>query len=262
MNFFYRVFKSIKMWQKDVETSYEKYSELTREQLVEQLSKVTAEFECFAYIVSHDLQAPLRSIVSFSKLLKDRHQNSFDEKSNRFFNFIIDSASHLQGMVEGLLLYSRLGTKGEEFTQVSLNSVLEQVIRNSIEEITQSKTILHIQHLPDRVCDPAQIKTVLQVLIDNAIKFQTAGHVPEIWIDSEFGDDKSCVVRVRDNGIGIAPNKFNEIFNIFRQLNKPSEYTGLGLGLALAKKIIERHKGKIWVESELGKGSTFFFTLK
>lgn len=226
------------------------------------LEALQKEFENFAYIVSHDLQAPLRSVVNFSKLLQERYQDVFDEKGNKHFGYVIDGAAHMQQMVEGLLSYSRLNTTHLEPSTVSLSNILGKVHVGCKAEIAQSQaTINTVGELPEIHGEIERIMQVFQHLVDNAIKFQLPGQKPEIWIEAAKQPDGYYLISVKDNGIGIDPKKFQEVFTMFRRLNKVSEYPGLGIGLTLAKKIIELHNGAMWVESELGKGSIFYFTI-
>lgn len=239
-----------------------KFADYTQEQAVAQLAKVTQELENFTYIVSHDLQAPLRSVVNFSRLLQERYDGMFDEKGNKYFNYVTNGAEQMQKMVEGLLRYSRIATQAGESSKWPLYDIVGQAHVSLKEKINQSKAVVRISEgLPEVFCEPKQIADVFYILIDNAIKFQPEGRHPEIWVDAQKQEDGHYVILVKDNGIGIDPSRYEDVFHIFRQLNKPTEYPGLGIGLALAKKIIERHGGAMWVESKVGEESTFFFTI-
>lgn len=226
------------------------------------LTLLAKEFENFVYIISHDLQAPLRSITNFSKLLQDRYAGSFDEKGNKHFHYVVHAAETLQKMIDGLLAYSRINTHKEPLECISLAKVFVLAKAACQEQLSASGANLTVDSsLPSVFCDVKQMTAVFQHLLLNAMIFQPPGQRPDIHVTRSTHEKGEHCIAVRDNGIGIAPNHTTEIFEVFRRLNRPDAYPGIGIGLALAKKIIERHQGNIWAESALGKGSTFFFTL-
>ena len=241
--------------------------ELTKRKKVEQQQKATlknlkrsnSELEQFAYVVSHDLQEPLRMVASFTQLLQSRYQDKLDDEANEFINFAVDGASRMQGLINDLLTFSRIGTKGISFSPTDMNIVLEEVLANIRQSTIEANAEITNDPLPVIIADGLQMAQILQNLISNAIKFRGKSPI-QIHVSGESKPDK-WVFFVRDNGIGIEPKYYKHIFIVFQRLHKREEYEGTGIGLAVCKKIIQRHGGKIWVESELGKGSTFYFTI-
>jgi signal transduction histidine kinase len=223
------------------------------------LKRSNAELEQFAYVVSHDLQEPLRMVANFTQLLQKRYQDKLDDEANEFINFAVDGATRMQGLINDLLTFSRIGTKGISFSPTDMNIILENVLANIQQSTIEAKAEITKDPLPVIIADGTQMTQILQNLISNAIKFRGKSSI-SIHVSGESLLDK-WVFSVKDNGIGIDPKHFERIFVIFQRLHKRDEYEGTGIGLAVCKRIIHRHGGKIWVESELGKGSTFYFSI-
>lgn len=229
--------------------------------LSHQNDELRREFEEFVYIISHDFQAPLRGVVNFSELLRARYDGHFDEKGNKHFSYVINGSRDMQEMLGGLMHYSRTITQPKFFEVISLSEIMDEAKHNLNDEILSSNAVINIKDsLPDIYCDATQMILLLTALIDNAIKFQPKDKRPEISIEVE-DQGQDYLISISDNGIGIAQNKFEEIFKVFRRLNKACEYSGIGMGLVIAKKIIENHGGDIWVKSELGEGSAVYITM-
>jgi len=225
----------------------------------EELSRSNAELERFAYIASHDLQEPLRMVASYVQLLARRYQGKLDQDADEFIHYAVDGATRMQQLINDLLAYSRVGTRGGQMVSTDCNEILKAALFNLGHSIEASQA--HIQHdgLPTVFADPSQLTQVLQNLIGNAIKFHGAA-APEIYISAT--DQGDCWrFSVRDQGIGIAPEQNERIFQIFQRLHTPEEYPGTGIGLSICKRIVERHGGRIGVISKPGEGSEFWFTL-
>jgi PAS domain S-box-containing protein len=236
-----------------------KEAEETLQRYVENLKRSNEDLERFAYIASHDLQEPLRNVVNFSQLLSRRYQGKLNADADEYIGYIVEGGKRMQALVQDLLEYSRVHTKGQAFQPVNCDEVVDQVTRNLQVTIKESNAVIQTGPLPTVLADPTQLTLVFQNLLGNAIKFRRE-ESPYIHISAEKREDMWKFV-VRDNGIGIDPAFFDKIFVIFQRLHTREKYPGTGVGLAIVKKIIERHGGEIWVESEIGKGSTFYFTL-
>ena len=217
------------------------------------------ELEQFAYISSHDLQEPLRMITSYLQLLQRRYQGNLDEKADKYIHFAIDGAARMQNLIIDLLEYSRVSTGNNELEIIDCEFILNQVLSDLKAVIKENNAIISHDPLPEVMADPTQMVQVFQNLILNGIKFH-GEEAPKIHIAAEKKAIE-WVFSVQDNGIGIDPQYSERIFEIFKRLNSREKYPGTGIGLAICKRIVERHGGRIWVESELGKGSTFYFTL-
>ncbi|WP_022851175.1 ATP-binding protein [Limisalsivibrio acetivorans] len=226
----------------------------------DELERSNEELEQFAYIASHDLQEPLRMIASYTQLLKKRYSDKLDEDAIEFIDYAVDGANRMQVLINDLLKYSRVGTKGEEFTHVNMNDVLDMVKANLKAPIEETGAVVEHGKLPTIMADSSQMVQLFQNLIGNAIKFRKEGETPKIEI---FTEKKGKFFRfgVKDNGIGIEEKYLERIFVIFQRLHTRDEFPGTGIGLAICKKIVERHGGEITVESISGEGSTFLFTL-
>ena len=224
-----------------------------------ELERSNADLEQFAYIVSHDLQAPLTVIGGFAELLAKRSEGKLDSKAEGFITQIQEGARRQQHLINDLLEYSRVTTKGKEFTAVDCNTLLQQVLTDLSLLIQEKGAVITHDPLPTVMADASQLGRVFQNLIGNALKFCREGTL-QVEIGAVPGD-REWQFWVRDNGIGIAPKDFDRIFMMFERLHDRSEYPGTGIGLAICQKIVERHGGRIWVESEPGKGSTFYFTI-
>ncbi len=221
------------------------------------LERSNKELEQFAYVSSHDLQEPLRTITSYVQLLDKRYKSLLDEKADMYINFVTDAARRMQTLINDLLNFSRVGSRGKPFTPVRTEDLVDSLIAS--QKIQNADVTITRDKLPDIVADEMQMMQVFQNLLVNAVKFHGATS-PHIHIGTAE-DNKEWTFWVRDNGIGIDPKYFDRIFVVFQRLHTQREYAGTGIGLALVKKVVERHGGRIWVESELGKGATFWFTI-
>ena len=224
-----------------------------------ELARSNADLEQFAYVASHDLQEPLRMVASYVQLLAKRYQGKFDSDADEFIAFAVDGATRMQRMIDDLLSYSRVGTKGKTFSPVDCNGVADEVIQNLQAAITEHEAAVTRDELPTVAGDRSQLVRLLQNLVGNAIKFH-GDQPPQIHMSADRSD-RQWVFSVQDNGIGIEPQYRERIFLIFQRLHTRTEYPGTGIGLAICKRIVDRHGGRIWLESEAGNGSTFYFTL-
>ncbi len=224
-----------------------------------ELARSNSELEQFAYVASHDLQEPLRMVASYMQLLERRYKGKLDQDADEFIGYAVDGAGRMQRLINDLLGYSRLGTHGQAFTSISSQAALDQALDNLGVSLQESQAKVTHDPLPEVKGDQAQLVQLFQNLVGNAVKFH-ARKAPRVHV-SAVPNDKEWVFSVRDNGIGIDPQYAERIFIIFQRLHDRSQYTGTGIGLAICKKIVQRHGGRIWVESEPGKGATFYFTL-
>ncbi len=236
----------------------ERAEEELKQTLVD-LERSNKELEQFAYLSSHDLQEPLRMVASYVQLLARRYQGKLDSDADEFIAYAVEGATRMQWLINDLLNYSRVGTRGKAFELSDCAAVLERALANLETAIEESGAVVTLDPLPTVMGDDVQLAQLFQNLIDNAIKFRS-DKPPEVHIGVERADS-GWLFSVRDNGIGIDPQYAERIFVIFQRLYSRREYPGTGAGLAICKKIVERHGGRIWVESERGKGSTFYFTL-
>ena len=225
----------------------------------EELTRSNVELDQFASVVSHDLQEPLRMISAYVQLLQTQYVGKLGEDADEFIAYAVDGAKRMQGLINDLLTYSRVGTRGKEFTATDCNEVLALTLLNVKAAIDESAARITHDELPIVLGDAYQLGQLLQNLIGNAIKYRGQGPA-EIHVGCERVKEMWRFA-VKDNGIGIDPKYAQHIFVIFQRLHNRQEYPGTGIGLAICKKIVERHRGQIWVESEPGKGSTFYFTL-
>jgi PAS domain S-box-containing protein len=230
------------------------------ERYASELERSNEELEQFAYVVSHDLQQPLRMVKSYLELLDRRYRDALDEKAELFVTQAMDGARRMQEMIRALLDLSRVGTQDQQFVLTDAGSIVESTLQALSWAIDESGATVSYDSLPVVVADEAQLRQVFQNLIANAIKFRRAGVSPRVHVAAERQDGE-WVFSVADNGIGIPPEQLVRIFKIFQRLHTEDEYPGLGMGLALCKRIVERHGGRIWVDSRFGEGSTFRFTL-
>jgi PAS domain S-box-containing protein len=226
---------------------------------LEELARSNAELEQFAYVASHDLQEPLRMISSYLQLLQRRYQGKIDDKADKYIYFAVDGAARMQNLINDLLEFSRVATRAKEPESTDCEFLLDKVLSNLDLYIKQNKATVSHGPLPEIMADNNQLAQLFQNLIINGIKFHS-DEAPKVHISAEKKANK-WVFSVQDNGIGIDPQYSEKIFEVFKRLHNKDEYPGTGIGLAICKRIIERHGGLIFVESELGKGSTFYFTL-
>jgi len=240
--------------------SVRKAAELRLLQAVEELNRSNEELGQFAYIASHDLQEPLRMVASYTQLLSRRYKGQLDTDADEFIAFAVDGASRMQRLIEDLLAYSRVGTKGQDLLDSSSEEALQQALLNLRGAIEESGAAVTHDPLPMVLADETQLIQLFQNLVGNAIKYQSPG-VPQVHISAARDSGKKWVFSVRDNGLGIDPQYFDKIFGVFQRLHQRNEFAGTGIGLAICKKIVERHGGTISVESQPGKGSTFRFAL-
>jgi PAS domain S-box-containing protein len=241
------------------DVSERKRAEAALAQHASELARSNAELEQFAYVASHDLQEPLRMVASYTQLLAKRYQDKLDADARDFIAYAVDGATRMQALIADLLSYSRVGTQGKPFRPSSCEAVLERVLAGLKLAITESGATVSHDPLPTVLGDDVQLGQLFQNLLANAIKFR-AETPPRIHLSAER-NGKMWTFSVRDNGIGVAPEYAERIFMIFQRLHSKNEYPGTGIGLAVCKKIVERHGGSIWVNSQPGSGATFFFTI-
>ncbi|MGE5401126.1 MAG: PAS domain S-box protein [Ignavibacteriales bacterium] len=236
-----------------------KQAEEKLQRTITELKRSNEELEQFAYIASHDMQEPLRMIASYTQLLAKRYSDQLDSSALDFINYALEGAKRMQRLINDLLKYSRVTTRGKPFKSIDCEAILTDVLSDLKESILENKATITQDPLPMILADETQIAQLLQNLIGNAIKFH-GERDPEIHISCQR-KDKSWVFSIRDNGIGMESEYFNRIFLIFQRLHTKEAYPGTGIGLAVCKKIVERHGGRIWVESTPGEGSIFYFTI-
>lgn len=231
-----------------------------RKKAEEELVRSNLELERFAYVASHDLQEPLRMVANFTSLLQEEYATSFDDQGRQYMGFIIDAARRMQAMVNDLLEYSRIGHEDSGFVDVDCNALAVTAMENLKESIKETNARVTVDALPMAYVNAARFTGLLQNLIGNAIKYRDKSRAPEIRISAvNRGEDWMFIVA--DNGIGIKQEYLKQIFIIFKRLHGKGEYQGTGIGLAICKKVVESFGGKIWAESEPGKGTTFYFTI-
>jgi PAS domain S-box-containing protein len=223
------------------------------------LERSNKELEQFAFVASHDLQEPLRMVSSYTQLLAERYEGQLDEKAKKYITYAVDGAVRMQQLINDLLIYSRASTRGKPLETADSHALLGEAIRNLGSAIDESQAIVTTEDLPTVLVDPAQLVLVFQNLLSNAIKFR-GENFPRVHVSARDGG-REWVFAVSDNGIGIDRDYADRIFVIFQRLHTCVEYPGTGIGLAVCKRIVERHGGRIWFESEPGKGSSFFFSL-
>lgn len=237
-----------------------KNAEKQLKQTIQELERSNKELRSFAYITSHDLQEPLRTMGNYAGLLKMRYGGKFDPDADEFIEYITSGAQRLKDMIQGLLDYSQVGKQEGEFIEFNSQEALDNALINLHSSIEACHAEITYDKLPIITANKDQISRVFQNFIGNALKFRKKGLKPEIHISAEKENDE-YIFSVRDNGIGLEKQYKDRIFEIFKRLHAIGEYHGTGIGLAIVKRIIEQHGGRIWVESEYGKGSTFYFTI-
>ena len=230
------------------------------EQSVAELGRSNADLQQFAYVASHDLQEPLRMVSSYTQLLARRYKGKLDTDADEFIAFAVDGATRMQRLIQDLLAYSRVSTGGHQFKPTSVDAALGYALDNLRHAMKESGAVVTHDPLPTVIGDEKQLAQLFQNLLSNAVKFR--GHEPPRIHVSAKRTDVEWLFSVRDNGIGLDAQYADRIFVIFQRLHNRQEYPGTGIGLAICKKIVERHGGRIWVESEPGKGATFYFTIR
>jgi PAS domain S-box-containing protein len=230
-------------------------------QKMDELRRSNEELVQFAYIASHDLQEPLRMVASYTQLLSRRYKGKLDADADEFITFAVDGASRMQRLIQDLLAYSRVGTKGQDLLDTSGEDAFRQALVNLRGAIEESGALITHDPLPTVLADETQLVQLFQNLVGNAIKYQNPG-VPRVHISAAKDGGEKWIFSIKDNGLGIDPQYFEKIFGMFQRLHKREEFAGTGIGLAICKKIAERHGGTISVESHPGQGSTFRFALE
>ena len=230
------------------------------EESVSELGRSNADLQQFAYVASHDLQEPLRMVSSYTQLIARRYKGKLDADADEFIAFAVDGANRMQRLILDLLAYSRVNTAGRQFEPTAMETVLKAALNNLTNAVKESQAVITHDPLPAVMGDDKQLAQLFQNLLSNAVKFGGA-QPPRIHISAKQTDGE-WLFSVRDHGIGLDPQYADRIFVIFQRLHTREEYPGTGIGLAICKKIVERHGGRIWVESELGKGATFYFTMR
>ncbi len=240
--------------------------ELRVQQRTEELARSNAaleesnrELQQFASIASHDLQEPLRMVASYCELLKRRYHGQLDEDADDFINFAMDGAARMQTLIRDLLAYSRLQTEARPYEDTDCGALVADVMKNLAMSIQAADATVTYNSLPTVTGSPSQLTEVFQNLIENAIKYR-GPEPPAVHVSAERKDEQ-WVFAVRDNGIGIDAEHLDRIFTVFKRLHSHDRIPGTGIGLAICRRAVERHGGVIWVESQLGKGSTFYFTI-
>ena len=236
-----------------------KGAEEALKQTMAELARSNAELEQFAYVASHDLQEPLRMVASYMQLLQRRYQGKLDADADEFIAYAVDGAKRMQALINDLLAYSRVSSRGKPFEPIDCEVVLDEALANLQMAIEESDAVIIRDPLPTVMADGTQLMQLFQNLIGNGIKFQN-GRAPHVHVSTERQAGE-WVFSVCDNGIGIDPRYHERVFAVFRRLHTREEYPGTGIGLAICKRIVERHGGRIWVESQSGEGSTFHFAI-
>ncbi len=226
---------------------------------VRNLTRSNQDLEHFAYVASHDLQEPLRTVTSSLQMFEKRNKGQFDKNSDQLIDYAVDGAKRMKALVQDLLAYSRVTSQGQSFKAVDMNEILDQSIVNCRSLIKAKGTSITYDKMPTVTADPTQLTQLLQNLVGNAVKFSPE-QSGKVHVSAQQNGNE-WIFSVKDNGIGIEEKYFEKIFVIFQQLSKKGPFHGTGIGLAIVKKIVERHGGRVWVESEVGKGSTFYFTI-
>lgn len=246
-------------WQLQQEIADRQKAEVVVAQRSQELARSNAELEQMAYVASHDLQEPLRMVTSYVQLLAQRYGGQLDADAHDFIGFAVDGAKRMQALIDDLLTYSRVGTTAKSLEVADCDVVMKTALQSLRMAIEESGAQIQCVALPTIMGDAAQLAQVFQNLLANAIKFR-GERAPQIEVGVEPEDD-FWRFEVKDNGIGIAPEYFGRIFVMFQRLHNRSKYPGTGIGLAICKKIVEQHGGRIWVESASGQGAVFKFTL-
>lgn len=236
-----------------------KLQEQKLQETLTNLERSNNELEQFAYVASHDLQEPLRMISNYLGLLVKNYGDRFDERAEGYVKVAVDSAKRMSNLIRDLLTFSRLNSGQQTFVKIDLNKLIQGVIDDLKTLIEENNATISVDEMPEIAADETQIRQLFQNLISNAIKFR-GGKSPKIEVKVQKKENE-WLFSIKDNGIGIEADYYEKIFLIFQRLNEREKYQGTGIGLAVCKKIVERHNGRIWVESKLNEGSTFLFTI-
>jgi PAS domain S-box-containing protein len=231
-----------------------------RERRSVELKRSNDDLEQFAYVAAHDLQEPLRMVASYTQLLAERYKGRLDSDADEFIAYAVDGAHRMQLLIGDMLAYCRVGTKGKEFHETSSEAALQQALLNLQGAIRESGGVVTHDPLPTVIADGAQLVQLFQNVVGNAIKYRSA-ELPRVHVSAKKNGGNEWIFSMQDNGLGIDPKYFEKIFVMFQRLHGREEFSGTGIGLTVCKKIVERHGGRIWVESEPGRGSTFYFAL-
>ncbi len=229
------------------------------EEAVAELKRSNADLQQFAYVASHDLQEPLRMVASYTQLLAKRYKGKLDSDADEFIAYAVDGANRMQRLIQDLLAYSRVDTQGQVFEPTSVEALVGYALDNLRSAVEESRAVVTHDPLPTVMADERQLLQLFQNLLSNALKFR-GEQPPRVHVSAERRGSE-WLFSVRDNGIGIDPQYAERIFVVFQRLHNVAEYPGTGIGLSICKKIVERHGGRIWMESRLGQGATFYFTL-
>ncbi|MCX4246872.1 sensor histidine kinase [Paraliomyxa miuraensis] len=229
-------------------------------EVVAALERSNKELEQFAYVASHDLQEPLRMVASYTQLLAQRYREQLDERAHKYIDYAVDGAKRMQDLINDLLHLSRVGTEGKPLVPVALEAVLDQVLVDLHGRVVDTGGEVSRGPLPTVDADAVQMSQLFLNLIGNGLKFRREGVAPAVHVSAR-PEGNEWVISVRDNGIGIEQQHHDDVFVLFRRLHGRGEYSGTGIGLAITKKIVERHGGRIWVESTVGEGSNFHIAL-
>jgi PAS domain S-box-containing protein len=242
------------------EVAERKETEKKLEQTMERLKRSNQELERFAFIAAHDLQEPLRAITGYTQLLAQEYQENLNSSIREYMGYIVEGSTRMQHLVRDLLIYHRVSSVNRSFIPTDCNAIMRQVVSHLQPAIAESQAVVIYENLPTVNVDKTLLLQLFQNLIDNAIKFR-ASETPLVCITSEFTKNNEWLFCVSDNGIGIKPMYLERIFEIFKRLHTQKKFPGTGIGLAICKKIVEHHGGHIWVESEIGVGTKFYFTI-
>jgi two-component system, chemotaxis family, sensor kinase Cph1 len=242
------------------EVTDRRQAELALVEKTKELGRSNAELEQFAYVASHDLQEPLRMVSSYVQLFAKRYQGQVDAQADKYIKYAVEGAGRMQLLIGGLLEYSRVGRYETPPAIVGADLALDQAISNLRSALDEARAVMTRDPLPDVIADAAQLMQVFQNLLANAVKFRRPGVPPRIHVTAERVGDE-WLFSVQDNGIGIARQHAERVFVIFQRLHTRAQYPGTGIGLSICKKVIERHGGRIWIDSEPAQGATFRFTL-
>ncbi|MDY6892793.1 MAG: ATP-binding protein, partial [Chloroflexota bacterium] len=224
-----------------------------------ELERSNAELEQFAYVASHDLQEPLRMVSNYVALLADDYKGALGSDADDFINYVLAGTNRMFSLIDDLLAFSRVRTQGKPFELTNSAAILNNVLENLKVAIANNGAVVTYDSLPTIMADDSQLAQLFQNLIGNALKFHS-DEPPKIHVSAEE-QENDWIFSVQDNGIGIEPEYIDRVFIIFQRLHTQDEYAGTGIGLAVCKRIVERHGGQIWLESEPGKGTTFYFTI-